>query len=109
MCCENNPVKPKEKESFRVNKCDRCVTSRNRCKDCRDNPSYAYVPLQSLYKEYIPTCPRGHDDCVCDPAYIKYRDPEWYKELYGDKTVYEAAQECRDTDPDEDCYDNEDK
>ena len=24
--------------------CDRCVTSKELCKDCKDNPEYAWVP-----------------------------------------------------------------
>jgi len=67
--------------------------------------------------DYTPACPRGYVDCVNDPAYIKLHDPEWYAELYGDKTPEEAAHEkngCFDRlkeDPDEKyyCYDDEDK
>ena len=60
------------------------------------------------FKDYIPTCPQGWDDCVCDPAYIKATYPEWYKELYGDMTPEEAAKKhCDPTD--EYCYDDEDK
>lgn len=59
-------------------------------------------------KEYIPVCPKGFTDCVCDPAYIKYIDPEWYNELYGDLTPQEAAdRDC--TEEDDNCYDDEDK
>lgn len=67
--------------------------------------------------KYTPVCPRGYTDCVCDPAYIKFRHPEWYNKLYGDKTPEEAAHErggCFDRlkeDPEEKyyCYDDEDK
>ena len=66
---------------------------------------------------YKPVCPRGYTDCVCDPAYIKYHHPEWYKEMYGDLSPEEAARtedSCYDRfrkDPDEKyyCYDDEDK
>ena len=63
---------------------------------------------------YKPTCPRGYTDCVYDPAYIKYHHPEWYEELYGNKTLEEATGECKEKvakDPDEKyyCYDDEDK
>ena len=68
-------------------------------------------------KKYIPVCPRGYDDCVWDPAYIQCFYPDWYKELYGDKTPTEAIateNDCLDKvkeDPDEEfyCYDDEDK
>ena len=33
---------------------------------------------------YLPTCPYGRKDCVLDPAYIKYHQPEYYKKVYGD-------------------------
>ena len=63
---------------------------------------------------YTPTCPRGYDDCVCDPAYIKAKDPNWYRELYGDVPVSEAVKECikrveEDPNEEEYCYDDEDK
>lgn len=97
-----------------MNKCERCVSSKDLCLKCCDNPLYANIPKISMFKTYIPTCPRGYHDCVNDPAYIKYYHPEWYKELYGDKTPYEAAEECRQAvieDPNEKyyCYDDEDK
>lgn len=68
-------------------------------------------------KGYTPVCPRGYDDCVWDPAYIKHRDPEWYETLYGDLTPEEAAHirgGCFDRfkdDPEEKyyCYDDENK
>lgn len=44
---------------------------------------------------YKPTCPRGYDDCIWDPAYIKANNPNWYNELYSDKSPYEAAENCR--------------
>ena len=67
--------------------------------------------------EYTPVCPRGYTDCVWDPAYIKFHDPEWYEELYGGITPEEAAHKengCYDRvkeDPDMKyyCYDDEDK
>ena len=66
-------------------------------------------------KNYKPTCPRGYSDCVCDPAYINFYHPEWYKDLYGDLTPKQASKkDCLQRvkeDPDEKylCYDNEDK
>ena len=63
---------------------------------------------------YMPTCPRGYDDCVCDPAYVKVANPDWYKELYGDVPVSEAVKSCikrveEDPNEEEYCYDDEDK
>ena len=97
-----------------MDKCSICVASKTLCEECRDNPKYKDYPHFSQFQPYIPTCPRGYTDCVGDPAYIKWSDPKWYKELYGDKTPYEAAEECRRSaleDPDEEyfCYDTEDK
>lgn len=43
--------------------------------------------------EYKPTCRHGCDDCIYDPAYIKATYPDWYVELYGEKTPEEAALE----------------
>lgn len=59
------------------------------------------------------TCKFGYKDCVNDPGYIYATDPDWYKELYGDKSYEEAA-----LDPKNSCafctaehcrYDDEDK
>lgn len=74
-------------------------------------------PTVEEIRGYKPVCPRGYTDCVRDPAYIQHTDPEWYAELYGDKTPEEAAREengCYDrmiADPDMNyyCYDDEDK
>lgn len=30
---------------------------------------------------YEPTCPCGYIDCVGDPAYIRWTNPKWWKEL----------------------------
>lgn len=88
-------------------KCDTCVTDERWCKSCRDNPKYANYPRLSYYREYKPVCLQGWDNCVNDPAYIKFHHPEWYKKLYGDKTPEEAAvTSCSD---DECYYDDEDK
>ena len=91
-------------------KCNTCVTDKTLCDQCKDNPKYRNVPKQSLFTEYKPVCPFGMVDCVCDPAYIKYNYPEWYKELYGDISPEEVAdRRCsRHSDPSE-CYDDEDK
>jgi hypothetical protein len=88
-------------------KCETCVTNKSECIGCRDNPIYKDVPTVSLFQEYKPTCPQGFIDCVYDPAYIKYINPNWYKELYGDLTPEEASKKhCNEND--EYCYDDED-
>lgn len=66
---------------------------------------------------YTPTCPRGYDDCVWDPAYIKHHYPDWFARLWGNRTPEQVAQSpggCFDkykNDPEEKyyCYDDEDK
>ena len=67
-----------------------------------------------MVKKYEPVCPRGYKNCVNDPAYIQYKNPSFYKKIWGNKTTYEAAEECRTAvkeDPDEKyyCYDDEAK
>jgi hypothetical protein len=78
----------------------------------------ASLPKSSRFIPYVPICPRGFVDCVWDPAYILYTDPDWYKELYGDKTPLEAlwvdggCMEKIEKDPKMEkyyCYDDEDK
>ena len=101
-------------EWYKLSRCERCVQDPEMCVNCSDNPVYANIPRYSLYMAYKPVCPRGFSDCVTDPAYIKFHYPDWYKELYGDKTPEEAAEKCRQKmleDPDEEnyCYDDEDK
>ena len=100
------------------NKCNKCVSDKSLCSHCKDNPEVqkilASLPRQSLFMDYVPTCPRGYLDCIYDPAYIHFHYPVWYKELYGDKTPEEAAEKCRQKvleDPNEEnyCYDDEDK
>ena len=82
-----------------MNKCEKCVSDKSWRSECRNNPEVqrilASLPKQSCFMEYIPVCPRGYVDCVCDPAYIQFYHPDWYKELYGDKTPEEAAEKCR--------------
>lgn len=103
------------------NKCEKCVSDKSWCSECRDNPEVqkilASLPQQSCFMNYKPVCPRGYVDCVWDPAYIKFHYPDWYKKLYGDKTPEEAIHKpngCWEryiNDPNEDdyCYDDEDK
>lgn len=88
--------------------CNKCQSDKMNCDRCRDNPKYSDYPTRSYFSEYSPVCPQGYKDCVCDPAYIKYHHPKWYKDLYGDLTPEEAAKEHCSVD-DEYCYDDEDK
>ena len=87
--------------------CDGCVTDKVECVNCKNAPQYRDYPRTSKYMAYKPLCPRGFTDCVNDPAYIKYVNPKWYRELYGDKTPEEVVKEnCTE----ERCYyDDEDK
>ena len=96
--------------------CERCVTDRSLCDGCRNAPKYADYPHKSLFREYIPTCPVGIDDCIYDPAYIRCHHPRWYKEMYGDLTpdeVQKSEKRCKPNEDDEEgeCsnYDDEDK
>ena len=101
--------------------CESCVADKSLCSNCKDHPIVKRIllslPKQSYFQEYKPVCPRGYEDCISDPAYIKYHYPNWYKELYGDLSPEEAIYEpggCYDAfinDPDEEkyCYDDEDK
>ena len=106
-----------------MSRCEKCVApkanpNKNICLECRDNPVVQRIlmtlPRSSHFLYYIAVCPRGFADCIYDPAYIKFHYPDWYKELYGDKTPYEAAEKCRvrvKEDPTMEyyCYDDEDK
>ena len=71
--------------------CERCVADKNNCENCKRNPKYEiYLKLKDHFAEYIPVCPVGATNCVYDPAYIKCYSPDWYKDLYGDKTPEEV-------------------
>lgn len=65
--------------------------------------------------DYTPTCPYGYTDCIWDPAYIHCYHSDWYREIYGNKSIEEVSSECREMydkcDNKEYCYqyDNEDK
>jgi hypothetical protein len=56
---------------------------------------------------YISSCPYGYEDCVSDPAYIRWNHPKWWEEL-GMPTECSQAKHYE-----EDChcqwYDDEDK
>ena len=104
-----------------MNKCEKCISDKSWCSECRDNPEVQKIllslPKISCFMYYKPVCPRKYVDCIRDPAYIKYHYPEWYEKLYGDMTPEEAIHVengCWDSftnDPDEEyyCYDDEDK
>lgn len=70
-------------------------------------------PNQFDWVYYRPTCKFGCEDCIHDPAYIYSTYPEWYKELYGDKSPEEAAVDeeegCAHCTEDNCYYDDEDK
>lgn len=70
-------------------------------------------PNQFDWVYYKPTCKFGWDNCINDPAYIYATYPEWYKELYGDKSPEEAAADedegCAHCTEDNCYYDDEDK
>jgi len=89
--------------------CNICLNKdSDSCKTCRNNPDYIkYYQMRSNFKEYDITCPKGFEDCVYDPVYIKTYHPEWYKRLYGDITPEEASKISCDVN--DSCYDNEDK
>ena len=99
-------------------RCAKCVADRNVCKNCRDNPIYADYPTRSYFIPYNPVCPRGYTNCVNDPAYILYTNPNYYKKVYRNMTPAQAIfveDGCIDSvkkDPNEKkyyCYDDEDK
>ena len=103
------------------NRCDKCVTDKSLCNQCRDHPEVQKIlltlPKYSQFMYYVPVCPRGYMDCIYDPGYIHFHYSDWYKELYGDLTPDQAIKKegsCldkMDRDPDEKyyCYDDEDK
>ena len=78
-----------------MSKCDNCAANKENCLKCIDNPIYTNFPRVSYFTRYKPVCPYGYKDCVCDPAYTLFTNPDWYEDLYGNKTPEEAAKkEC---------------
>lgn len=65
----------------------------DKCNFCRLETGYVIPPRirDNLYAKYVPVCPAGYLDCICDPAYIKCFYPDWYKELHENMTPEEAA------------------
>ena len=109
-----------------MSRCERCIIPKvnkdeNLCLNCRDNPIVDRIlmslPRKSHFLEYVAVCPRGFANCINDPAYILHHYPDWYEELYGDKTPLEAiwvengcmASVERDPEMKYYCYDDEDK
>ena len=86
--------------------CRECITDKSLCVKCMYNPDYAY--LVNYFKPYKPTCPKGYEDCVHDPAYIYWIDRDWFRELYGNISVEEASKISCNMNADY-CYDDEDK
>ena len=94
--------------------CSNCIyfNQPNECINCQDAPQYKDYPKRSKFIEYKITCPKGYAYCVHDPAYIKFYHPEWYAELYGDKTPKEIMEVCSSCNRGEefcDDYDDEDR
>ena len=92
--------------------CKSCWTlklyGKEKCRSCSHQPG---LTDQHMWNPI--TCKFGYKDCVNDPGYIYAHHPDWYKELYGDKSYEEAAK-----DPESGCalctaehcqYDDEDK
>lgn len=64
----------------------------NICHQCNREPGWE--ARSDCFQSYEPACPIGMIDCVCDPAYIKHFNPEWYEDLYGNMTVVEVVEKC---------------
>ena len=78
-----------------MDRCSKCQQTNKEevCIKCIDNPIYINIPRRSyyIYQPYQPVCPYGYEDCICDPGYIHYYYPDWYKDLYGNLTPKEAV------------------
>lgn len=83
--------------------CYGCETSKNECATCCRN-------YEDKFSTYTPTCKLGYEDCIHDPAYIFKYYPEWYKTMWGNKSLEEVKEiSCLDC-TEENCqYDDEDK
>lgn len=71
------------------------------CMELSKRLNYAHEVLFDSVNGYVPTCPHGYSDCVCDPAYIRRYHPDWWKDL-GMPT---SCENC----PNGEGYDDEDK
>lgn len=72
----------------------------------KDNNEPCYL---KQVETYTPVCPLGHTDCISDPAYIRYRNPEWYNILYGNLPPELAVIDSCPASEYDRCYDDEDK
>lgn len=83
-----------------------CINKNKECYRCS-----IIIKTKNYYKTYEPSCQFGFKDCIFDPAYIKYKDPNWYKEKYGNLTLHEAMKiSCKECIKENGLYyDDEDK
>ena len=100
--------------------CDCCkeekaINAQGICEECdRNRGTESTICMEGINRfktvRYKPACKYNFEDCIFDPAYIKATYPEWYIELYGDKTIEEAIAtgDCRNC-IDGNRYDDEDK
>ena len=94
--------------------CKECIRKDSElCIKCKDNVIYEHLESHRCY--YEPCC-RVMDDCINDPAYLLWSDPEFYKKVYGNMTpkeVFANMKSCQTSQSDDcdDCdeYDDEDK
>jgi hypothetical protein len=112
----NSCIKDAVKESIKESMTKQMVTDYfSKLKVSVEFPKFEEMKKEKKYNEYTPTCPRGYEDCVNDPAYIHCKHPGWYREMYGDLTPEQVSEKsCKlkvEDDPDEKfyCYDDEDK
>lgn len=89
FCCECNAFIQDGVSKCHLSK-DCINVNSDFCKICSHAPDY--MVRRDYYQTYEPTCPIGMPDCVCDPAYIKRFNPEWYEDLYGTMTVAEVVE-----------------
>ena len=72
-------------------KCNRCINKNTEyCEYSIDRPKWANRPKRFNFQLYKPIYPFGYKDCICDPAYILWSNPEWYKKLYNTLSPEEA-------------------
>ena len=90
----NNSKMPEDLKRQSMNWCDKEINKFWRwSKEERRGYSAVNPPGMRYAKTYRPTCPYGYEHCVSDPAYIKAYYPDWFEELYGNKTPWQAARE----------------
>lgn len=91
--------------------CNSCWTpklyGKEKCKSCSEQPG---LTNQHLWNPV--TCKFGYKDCIHDPGYIYAHYSDWYKELYGNISYDEAANDpegCASCSEKHCRYDDEDK